>query len=158
MLDTGTAQEIDAAKEAYIRQYKATWRKNKRAESKSVTIAFTKSEYASIKRAAKNSTPTAFCHAAAIHFGKQVALGMDPESVGEIREILRLTYHQIRAIGENNSDQTIKEYSTAAKVEELERVLLEYFQKPKSLEAVITEAIQNDPDKKQQLLTLLNSM
>lgn len=157
VLDTGTPADIERERRNYWRQYKSNWRRQKRAESKSITISLTHQEYTIIARSAKKQkmSVTKFVHTASLVFGQQQTMPIDEQTMGYIREALLLNYNRMSDLADDNQLSAITEQQLVQKLADIERVVVEKIKNPKLLEDAICEAIQFDPEYKYKIYELL---
>lgn len=158
VLAHGSPADIEQARRTYWKHYKAQWRKRKRSETKSITVSFSKQEYAAIARNAQKITPTAFVHTAAVTFGKQHTMAVNEETIGYIQAVLLQNYHHIRDLGDEKNISHVTEQQLLNTLSAIEKMIMERLRNPVLLEEAMRTAISDDPEYKNTLQTILKNM
>jgi hypothetical protein len=101
VLENGTGQEIEKAKDQYWKQYRKQWKREKTLERKAIKVVFNFREYRIIKREAERHQTNPTCYI------KQKALGnnrefINPVFIGELRELIVLHHNSLQDISEKS--------------------------------------------------------
>lgn len=161
ILKTGSEAEIALARKNYWRVYKANWRKQKRIEQKEFTISFNAKELRVISTAAEKHqrSRTKFIKEAALAYCTRRFVTTDPLAVNQVRELLALNYNAMQQQWEKKSFLFEQDnHSPLSQMAALEKSVMEALQSPRSLDTLILEAINNDPEYRISIMQLLNTI
>lgn len=150
VLDSGTAPDIAEARRQYVRQYKAAWRRKKRAETKSITVSFTQREFNTISNAANAHVmnPTQFVQSAALFFGEQQTMPMDIVVINEIRALLLQNYHAIKDLADEGKLKPQTERQLLTGLYEIGNAIVNKLGNPQLLDGEISTVIKQNPEYK----------
>jgi len=98
VLEHGTAAEVEAAKKAYWKAYKAAWRKCQRNQFKQFTIALTEPETKQIRVAAKKHKRSCsrFIKESCFAYINRAYLVIDVLAVRTIEQLLAMNYDALK--------------------------------------------------------------
>jgi len=156
-LASGDEQAIFQARKEYWKQYKANWKKQKRATQKTVEISFTQSEWKVIKEAAEkhNRSNAAFIKKAAQAYCSKEYLVPNQLEYNKVYEALCMLYAKLKNI---ESSTTVSSYVMNELLHSfitIEKTITQHLQNPQTLEEKITETIQANPGYKTIIYHLL---
>ena len=159
-LETGHANVIAEAKKHWRRTYKANWRKEKRKKEKEVTLSWTKDEFKTLKEEAKRHSqkPTRFIKQATLAYISKRYVVPNQREINKLLQLVAMTYNAIEAIVEDE-----EHYTTGVKRMQEELFILEHeirvtLLSPKTIEQIIEQEIQKDPEAGTYLFRLLERM
>jgi hypothetical protein len=159
-LDAGNEEAIAKARKTYWKNYKALWRQNNRQEKKEITITYTKKEFQTIKTAAnkhKRSCPK-YIKESSLAYAKKHFLIPDVLTLNRIREILTLNYNALQNLEEGDKiPSTIASY-LIEQFSSLEKTVLDQLQFPATLEEEIIADVKSNPEYKESLIALLQTL
>lgn len=101
LLEKGSESEIEEAKKSYWTMVRKEWKRDKRAQCKSVTVFFTAEETSMILKAARRISLARYVKDAALAYGNKRCV-IDKVAVGEIRQELIMHYMTIQTLMEEN--------------------------------------------------------
>lgn len=151
---------IEKAKQQYWNEQKARWRKEQRLKTKSVTVVFTKAEYAKITKQAKrySLSRTKYTHNAALAYSEHKTLVLDNMTANYVREALILNYHMLRNLRDQEKITTEGEVQVLNKLAALQHEIIAALENPKRLEHAITELIHTEPEYKVEFIELIKNL
>ncbi len=160
VLETGTDEEITLARKTYWKRYKTEWRRKKRKEEKELTTSWTADELTELICAAKKHSisKTKFIKTSTLAYIDKRYIVPDQIEVRRIAQLLAVTYNSIREM----LDENVLELQTGKiileKIFDLERQVLVSLHNPKTIEQLITETVNKNPQTKTQLFHLLETL
>ena len=158
VLDTGTDTQIENARKAYWKEYRAAYQRQKRKEMNVFTVSFTNKEMRLLKPIVKkhNSSYTPFIKQATLAYLQQQFVIMDPESINQIRELLTRNFTTLQ-----NFEEQLPENHTHVSLTKifslLEQDINQILHNPNTLENAIQNSIQANPGFRQTILKILES-
>ena len=160
VLESGTDEQIILAQKIYWKNYKATWRRNKRKNEKELVTSWAKDELADLSNAAKkhNLSKTRFIKSACLAYIDKRYIVPDQMEVRRIAQLLSITYNSIREMMDENALQLQPGKIILEKMFDLERQVLVSLHNPKTIEQLITEMVKASPQTKSHLFHLLESL
>jgi hypothetical protein len=132
-LESGSEEAIAAARQQYWREYKATWRKNKRKSEKEITTIWKKDELIEVAKEAKRHklSKTAYIKQAALSYGRKQFLVPNYPEIRQIAQSLGMLYNIThRALTEEHSLPTETGKQILEKIFEWERIILPLLHRP----------------------------
>ena len=101
VLENGTGEDIEQAKDQYWKQYRKQWKKGKKLESKAIKVVFNFQEYRTIKRQAEKykTNPTCYIKQSALNNNRGF---ISPSSIGELRELIILHHNSLQNLSEES--------------------------------------------------------
>lgn len=160
VLETGTDEEIALARKTYWKSYKTEWRRKKRKEEKELTTSWTADELTELINAAKKHkvSKTKFIKISTLAYIDKRYIGTDQIEVRRIAQLLAVTYNSILEM----LDENVLELQTGKiileKIFDLERQVLVSLHNPKTIEQLITEMVNKNPQTKSGLYHLLETL
>lgn len=121
LLETGTPEEITAARAQYWKNHRAAFRRQQRQERKEYNIAFQKSDSTLLRNAAKyhHLSETEFIRKATISYIKHERVPINEECLIEIHQILVMIYTHVQILEEAYTDRSrshlLKQFETLEK-------------------------------------------
>lgn len=160
VLDGGTDEAISQARKEYWRRYKASWRKQKRATEKEITVSWDKEELQLLTKTSKyhHMSRTAFIKSATIAYINKAYVVPNAMEVRLIAQHLALIYNSLQEIIETNQLPGQIGKILSEKVLELEHTVLVSIHNPKSLDTIIRESVNNNRTLKTHLIHLLETI
>ncbi len=160
VLENGTEQDIAKAREQYWREYKANWRRNKRKTEKSFTISFTGNELSVLSTTAKKhkKSVSAFIKASCLAYIQKQYVVPDAYVVNSVRELLAMNYMSLKSAFDNLNVPYQAGIELLHRMSELEANVTTQLHNPKSLDDIVIEAINKEPEYKERLLQLLQNL
>lgn len=157
VLETGSDEAIEQARKMYWREYKKIWARDKRNRKKQVTVSLNAQEHKLLSRSAKayGRNTTRYIKDAALSYSQKQYLTPDPMILNYIREALTLNYNAIMQLEEEQTLSFETEHILIAKLDSIQRIIMDKLQNPKDLEQAIIEAVANNPEQKAHILDLL---
>jgi uncharacterized protein YfeS len=158
-LEKGNQAEIQLAKIAYRKLYKANWRKAQRNETKPFTVSYGKNDLQVLLNAAKkhNLKPTRFIKYAVEAYMNKRYLVPSNKEIQKILQLVAMTYNTLETFGEEK-ENALDLKKIQEEILGLEHQLRVLIFSPKTIEEVILEEIQKKPDTKQYLIDYLQNM
>ncbi|MEO5643905.1 MAG: hypothetical protein ABIQ40_18700 [Bacteroidia bacterium] len=166
ILEQGSPEEIAAAKKAYWKTYHQQHRRTQREEKPEFLVALDRADgtYNTISIGAKRHTLTipAFLRTATLAYLTQAYVVPNHEYIAHLEQLLSQCSNEIAALAGSKDkyfwqrDQKIE--AIEQRIERLEREVSELFRNPPTLETTVRKAIQQSPEIKERLLTLLSSL
>lgn len=160
VLDGGTEEAITQARKKYWQQYKASWRKQKRAMEKEITISWNKEELQLLNKASKqhHTNRTKFIKSATIAYINKAYVVPNELEVRRISQYLAMVYNSIQDMIEVDTIPLQVGKILSEKILNLEHALLVSIRNPKTLDQLIAEAVQNNKEIKEHLYNLLETI
>jgi|ERR1035437_783158 plasmid maintenance system antidote protein VapI len=160
ILESGNDEEITLARKKYWREYKAEWRRNKRKNEKELTTSWTGDELEELTNAAKKHkvSKTKFIKKSTLAYIDKRYIVPDQIEVRRIAQLLSITYNSIREMMDENALHMHTGKIILEKIFDLERQVLVSLNNPKTIEQLITETINKNPQAKFQLFHLLETI
>jgi len=160
VLESGSHEDIQYARKEYWREYKRKWRQEKRKKEKEITLSFSKEEISLLSKAAKKHklTTTAYVKQATLAYTNRSFLVPDVETVKRIAQLLAMHYNQIQDAVDEGILQRITGSEVLEKIYDLERCILPLLYNPKTLEAHISEYVNEKPENKEYLKKYLETL
>ncbi len=160
VLENGTEQDIAKAREQYWRDYKANWRRNKRKTEKSFTISFTGNELSVLSTTAKKhkKSVSALIKASCLAYIQKQYVVPDVYAVNSVRELLTMNYMSLKSAFDNLNVPYQVGIELLNRMSELEANVTTQLYNPKSLDDLVIEAINKEPEYKERLLQLLQNL
>jgi len=156
-LETGDETAIAQAREQYWKNYKQNWKKQKRAEQKTFEISFTKQEWLVIKQVADthNRSYARFIKASALAYCQNTYLIPNQLAYNNIQQALTMLYNRLKDIQEDELLSAEACYQLLQIFELIQNKIETELTQPKTIEEVITEAIQSNPEFKSKISKLI---
>ena len=160
VLESGTNEDITLARKKYWREYKATWRRNKRKTEKELTTSWTADELLELTKEARRHkvSKTKFIKTGTLAYIDKRYIVPDQIEVRRIAQLLSITYNSIREMMDENTLQLQTGKIILEKIFDLERQVLVSLHNPKTIEQLITEIINENPQTKTRLYHLLETL
>lgn len=160
VLESGTPEEIQNGRKAYWREYKRSWRKQKRKAEKEFTIYFSTDELQEIIKEAKRHklSRSRFIKQACFAYIDKTFLVPDISEVRKISQLLSMTYISIQEYLESNGNEIKNGKEILDRIYRLEREILPTLHNPKTLDDIIKEHILINPNEKLRLIELINTI
>ena len=160
VLESGTENDIAQARKKYWREYKAQWRKQKRKAEKELTTSWTVEELKIIGDVARKHkiSKTEFLKMSALAYIDKRYIVPDAIEVRRIAQMLAMSYNLIQEMINENVLHLQTGKIILEKIFELEREVLVSLHNPKTLDQLITEAINKTPQTKARLYQLLETI
>jgi replicative DNA helicase len=159
-LEKGNPTEIAWAKKEYRRRYKARWRRVFRKENKSYAVAWTKEELHTLTDAAKKhkQKPTRFIKQATMAYINKRYVVPNQREMNKLLQLVAMTYNTVESIAGDEEN-----YITGVKRMQEELFILEQelrvtLLSPKTIEQVIEQEIQKDPEAGAYMFMLIERM
>jgi hypothetical protein len=166
VLEKGTEDEIKAAKKEYRKQYLLNYKRKQRTSKPEFAVCFSKDngEYSKILSAAKKhkSTIPAFLKLATHAYISKTYIVPDRLLIAKLEQLLSQCLNEIQLIvrqkekyfwGKEEKFKVIEN-----RIAKLESELNELFYKPFTLEECIIREIHNNPEIKNQILSIISSI
>lgn len=165
ILETGTPEEIDAAKRAYWKAYHYNHRKAQRKDKPEVVIALSREDgtYERISTAAKKHrmTVAAFIRASAVAYLTETYIVPDRAVIVHLEQLLSQSANQLQAVAGVKEkyfwQREHKIESMEAQISKLEQDIRELLRNPPRLDQEILKALKQKPDMKAHLLDLITT-
>src|SRR5665213_878919 len=156
VLESGTDEEITLARKKYWREYKVTWRRKKRKEEKELTTSWTPDELIEITKEARRHkvSKTKFIKTCTLAYINKRYIVPDQIEVRRIAQLLSVTYNSILEMMDENTLQLQTGKIILEKISDLERQVLVSLHNPKTIEQLITETVNKNPQTKPRLYHL----
>jgi hypothetical protein len=160
VLETGSDQDIAAAKKQYWKEYKAEWRKKQRQATREFTIVCNPTDAQIIVNAARQHKRSlqAFIKEACLANIRKHYLVPDITAINTIQQQLAMNYNSILQL----FDENLVTYQTGTtllrKITELEHTVLAQLHTPKTLEQWIADTIRSSPEYKDTIIALLQNL
>lgn len=160
VLDTGTEEQIAAARKAYWKNYKTQWIRQQRSKTSSYTILLTTEELQFIKTRAKQyKTPiTPFLKLAAFSYLNQCFAVPDVLAIRKMIQLLGLTYNSIEEMKAEKQLQKDIAHNIQTVINDVELTIRQSLFHPPLALAVIAKEIRTNELLKSQLQSLLNTI
>ena len=160
VLESGTDEDITLARKKYWREYKATWRRKKRKNEKELTTSWTTDELIELTKEARKHkvSKTKFIKKSTLAYIDKRYIVPDQIEVRRIAQLLSVTYNSIREMMDENSLHLQTGKIILEKIFDLERQVLVSLHNPKTIEQLITEIINENPQTKTRLYHLLETL
>jgi len=160
VLEHGTSEDIENARKQYWRQYRAAWRKAKRAQGREVTICLTKIESAQLshKAAQFGLTVNQYLKEAALAQSKQEVMAPQESLMRAIHEQLVLNCTAIQRVCEDADSAVEIEHRLIEQIARLENMVMAALKNAYSIEESIRQAVQNNPEMKLKILNTPENM
>lgn len=112
VLESGSPEEIKAARKEYWRKYKSDWRKRKRKQMKEYTIAVTGAEYKLLFESAKlhHMSITKYLKMSSLAYSGNKFLVPDQQTINSIRELLALIYNELQQYSDENKESIFNQF------------------------------------------------
>jgi len=158
VLDNGTIEEIKAARKKYWMEYKRLWRKDKRRKEKEFTVSFSKDDLQLLTKVARRHKRkrTLFIKTATLAYINKTYIVPDEIEVRQIRQLLSMSYNSLEQQMEEEILSVEAGKVLLQLIQQLEREVLVLLYNPKTLEQWIVETVRQYPERKAQLIQLLN--
>src|ERR1019366_2635342 len=143
ILESGTDEDITLARKKYWREYKAAWRRNKRKNEKELTTSWAADELAELTKEARRHkiSKTKFIKTSTLAYIDKRYIVPDQIEVRRIAQLLSITYNTIREMMDENALHLQTGKIILEKIFDLERQVLVSLHNPKTIEQLITEAV-----------------
>ena len=160
VLEIGTDEAIDRAKQEYWRVYKAAWRRSQRKATKQYIIVFTEDEAKIIKAAAKQQmrSTSGYIKDSCLAYLNKKFIVPDKIAVGSIKALLAMNYDALKKLFDGNLVSYQTGIALIQQMSGLENAVLQQLNHPKSLEQWIEETVRNAPQYKEVLIELLQNI
>lgn len=160
VLEFATDEEITLARKKYWREYKATWRRNKRKAEKELTTSWTTDELKELTKEAKRHkvSKTSFIKTSTLAYIDKRYIIPDQIEVRRIAQLLSITYNSIREMMDENALELQTGKIILEKIFDLERQVLVSLHNPKTLEQLITQMVKANPKDKPRIFHLLETL
>lgn len=165
ILETGSPEDIAAAKRTYWKQYHYNHRKAQRKEQPEITVSLSRTDgtYTTITGAAKKHhlTPAAFLRTATLAYLSQSFVLPDRAVLAHLQQLLSQCTNEVQAIAGAKEkyfwhrEQKIE--TMEARIEKLEREVVELLSNPPTLESQIVAVLKKSPQIRERLLQLITS-
>ncbi len=156
-LEVGDEEAIAQARTEYWAKYKQNWKKQKRTDQKTLEISFTRQEWLVIKQAAgaNNRSYTRFTKESALAYCQNRYLIPNQLAYNKIQEALTMVYNKLKDIEEDKLLSTQTSYQLLQTFLLMQSKIDTALASPKTVEEVITEAIQSNPEYKSKISKLI---
>ncbi len=166
ILETGTAEEIKAAKKTYRKNYLLKYKQHQRASRPEFTIPLSKDngDYSLIAASAKKHKMSivAFIRSAAKSYINKTYIVPDRYQVAEIEQSLASCLNEIQAIAGKKErfffDREQKYQLVENRIEKLGSEINGILRYPSTIEELLIKEIREKPSLKERLLFILNNM
>lgn len=160
VLEHGSPEDIENARKQYWRQYRAAWRKAKRAQGREVTICLTKNESTQLSRKAAQFglTVNQYLKEAALAQSKQEVMAPQESVMRTIHEQLVLNCTAIQHACEDAESAVEIEHRLIEQIAHLENMVMAVLKNAYSIEESVRQAVQNNPEMKLKILNTLKNM
>lgn len=160
VLEKGTDKAIAEARKEYWKKYKAQWRKQKRKTEKELTTSWTTDELKDLTKSARyhKISRVAYIKSATIAYSNNSYIIPNKMEVRRIVQLLNMNYNLIQEMVDEKTLHLQTGKIILEKILELERAVLVSLNSPKTVEQVITEAVNKNPHTKSKLYQLLESL
>ncbi len=160
VLESGSDEDLTLARKKYWRTYKATWRRKKRKEEKELTTSWTDDELTELTKEARRHkvSKTKFIKTSTLAYIDKRYIVPDQIEVRRIAQLLSVTYNSIQEMIYENALQLQTGKIILEKIFDLERQVLVSLHNPKTIEQLITETINENPQTKTRLYHLLETL
>ncbi len=103
LLQAGTAEELTTARIQFWAEYKAAWKQTKRASTRGITVLYSRSEYAVLKRCANrhHSSVTSFVKKTSLAYIDRMYVVPDVLCIRKMLQYLALTEHTLVTLEES---------------------------------------------------------
>jgi len=130
VLEGGSNDAIQQAKNDYWKSYKINWMKEKRKEAKAFTILYSKQEQATIEKFAKQygMSPTKMIKQASLAYLKQEYVIPNKDTVGKIRELLVLNYNSLQELQDEDKISHVRAVGLLEQMASLETKVMDFLQ------------------------------
>jgi hypothetical protein len=157
-LELGSESAIAAARAQYYRTYKADWRKRQRRENQDFCVSLSDGEYRQLKAAAEKHkiSTTRMIKLGALAYIAKKYLVSDVLAVGAIKQEITVAISLIRRLIDDNLLPFQLANKMALHIEAMEERILFDLCYPRTLEQYIQEAISENPEYRNKILTFLN--
>jgi hypothetical protein len=159
-LETGTVDEIEAAKKKYWQEYRKKWNKQKRKEQKEIAVFYTTKEFQVIEAIAKKYrlSCSGFIKKSSLAICQKQSLVHNQEEMNDIKIILAKSYNSIQALSDENNISEQTGEKLMAKIESLEIAIMEKLQRQVDLEELVVKTVTSNPEAKKVLTDLLQKL
>ncbi len=159
VLESGNEEAIQAARKEYWRKYKAIWRNQKRKAEKELTTSWDKNELKTLADAARKHklSKTKFIKTSTLAYIDKRYVVPDVLEVRRIAQLLAVTYNTIQELNYENALPLQTGKMILEKIFELERQVLVSLHNPKTVEQLMIEAINQNPDVKSTFYRILET-
>lgn len=164
VLVNGTDDEIKTVRRQYRKIYKTQHKRIERRENKEVSVLLSRSrEYVRIASAAKKHTLSipSFLKFSSLAYLDKTFIVPDREFVARLAQLLSDCLNEVQQIAQSKGRLPwhVEEKCDAIekRIVQLEDEMKKLFSEPPSVEAVVRDAIQKDPELRLRLLLLLTS-
>ena len=160
VLEKGIEADIVEARKMYWKNYKNTWRKQKRKAEKELTTSWASDELKDLTKAAKlhNMSRVSYIKSATIAYSNKSYIIPDKIEVRRIAQLLAMNYNSIQEMVDEKTLHLQTGKIILEKIFELERAVLVSLHSPKTVEELIREAVSKNPRSKPKLYQLLDSI
>lgn len=160
VLESGTDEDITLARKKYWREYKATWRRKKRKEEKELTTSWTTDELIELTKEARRHkvSKTNFIKTSTLAYIDKRYIVPDQIEIRRIAQLLSVTYNSIQEMINENALQLQTGKIILEKIFDLERQVLVSLHNPKTIEQLITETLNKNPQTRIHLYHLLETL
>ncbi|MBK7359031.1 MAG: hypothetical protein IPI45_07015 [Saprospiraceae bacterium] len=136
VLENGTHEQIQKARNEYWREYKRKWRKHQRKKNTEFAISFSQEELKELSTQAKRHkvSRTKFIKKACFAYINKSFIVPDIAEVRKISQLLSMTYNAIQESLESNKIEFKNGKDIMERVYQLEREILPVLNNPKSIE------------------------
>lgn len=160
VLENGTKDDIQKAKNDYWREYKAKWRKARRQKEKEIAISVNTVELKLLSVEAKRHrmSHTEFIKSAFLAYIQKRFVVPNALEVRKVAQLLSMTHNLIQdGLSENKISRMVG-MNMLESIMSLEQNILPLLHNPKTIEEHIRLQIAKDKETKFQLLELINSL
>lgn len=164
VLETGTKDEIKAAKKLYRKNYLLKYKQRQRSVKPEFSVPLSKDrgEYSLISAAAKNHRMTivAFMRCATLAYINKTYIVPDKYQIAEIEQLLANCLNEIQNIVSKKErlywDREQKYQSIEKRIEKLNNEISNILRYPSTIEELLIKEIEEKPMLKERLLFILN--
>ncbi len=160
VLENGSDQDIALARKKYWSEYRAKWRQQRRKEIKELLTEWNPRELHILTAAARkhNKSRSRFIKACCFSYINNRYIVPDSFAINTIKQYLAMNYNALKKLFDENRIPYQTGSQLMQQISELERSVSIQLENPKTLEQLITEAIQRTPDYKEKLIVFLQNL
>jgi hypothetical protein len=159
-LASGNEETIDKARKEYWKKYSAEWRNSQRKQLKHYMIDFTPSEAKQVSETARKHklSTTAFIKKSCFSYMSLRYLPVDAFGIHQISQLLAMNYNMLSKLLNENIVQYQPGQVLLQEMSRLEQKVNAELRNPKTLEQLVTETVQANPQYLETLELVLKNL
>lgn len=160
ILENGTDEEIQNARQEYWKEYKRRWRIEKRRKEKEITLSLSHDEWKILNREATRHklNRTQFFKQASFAYINKSFIVPNTLEVRKIAQLLSMTYNSIQDLLFENKVNINLGRNSLEVIQQIELDILPLLNNPKTIEECIKHHIGKKKENKFELIDLINSL